>query len=217
MSTAGSTTRLHPRAVLTVGTLVTVMGIVALATGALGGRDTAHATSPVESMQAQYAILRSSTATGLTVVASRQEAQRAAGPVWFQQPGGPSVATAREAPAGIPGLRVWVAATEQGEICVLAMRTGQPEIAGPGGTCASGKLGGDGAILEAPATPANPGYLVGVVPDAVRAATIQKSDGTVERTPVNDNVYAISLKGAVASVTFEKDGITHTIRTGGAQ
>jgi len=207
MSTADNASRSHlrPRTVLAVGALATAAGLTALATGTLGGRGTAHATSPVESVQAQYSILRSATPPGLTAVASQQEAQKAAGPIWFQQPGGPAVATAREVPVGIPGLRVWIAATERGEICVLAMRTGDPKIVGPGGTCASGKLGGEGAILEAPTSEADPGYLA-----AVAQALNSRPRKTLGwRTPaetLNDHLRSCSTPGTAPSGSSLTDG-----------
>jgi hypothetical protein len=218
MSTTDEGTRARlRRVVLAAGLLVAVATAAIVVAGPLGGRQTAHAGSAVESVQAQYSILRSAATGDLTAVASRAEAQDASGPVWFQDSGGPAVATAREAAVDVPGLRVWVAATEQGEICVLSMQTGQPDIAGPGGTCASGELGSSGAILEEPADGAHPGYLIGVVPDEVPEATIQKADGTTEQVRVSDNVYVVSPTSAVTDVSFEKGGSTHTIRTGGGR
>jgi len=214
MSTSRNTTRLPARAVLTV---VFFASVLALAVGVLGGREAAHATSPLESLRAQYAILRSTNASGLTAVASRQEAEKASGPVWLAQAGGPVVSTAREVQVLASGLRVWVAATQQGEICVLAMRTGLPGITGPGGTCASGKLGGNGTILEVPPTSTEAGYVVGAVPDGVATAVISSSDGSVENAPVSANVFALRLKSPTASVSFEQDGTTHTISAGGTQ
>jgi hypothetical protein len=165
----------------------------------LNGHSAAHAASA--GPQPDYSALRSVAPSGLTLVSTAAEAKQAAGPVWFSQAEGPNILTARGTPVSVPGLSVWVARAQDGGICVLALRAGQPGVAGPGASCAPAG-GSSGATLESPASSADPGYIVGVAPDGVSAVSILQADGTTQTTSVQDNAYAATLKGPVARVTF---------------
>ncbi len=173
--------------------------VVALA---LGGSHKAGGTSAIEP---SYSILRSPGPGGLSLAHTGQQARLMRGPVWIgQTPEGPNVDSARPVPVTVPGIRVWIAAANDGGVCLLLMPLAPKRVKGPGGSCSP--EAGRGATSEHPPAASTPGYIVGAVPDGVHSVSLVFAGGTSKVVPVKRNAFSTTIDVPVLSVAFTLAG-----------
>ena len=104
-------------------------------------------------------------------------------------------------------MRLWVAESKDGGICVLALKP-DSNRAGPGGPasgCVPSNLVGHGATLEQ-FGPADETFVSGAVPNGVSSVTIGLEDGSTQTVAVTNNSYSVKTIAAVSSVSFQSGG-----------
>lgn len=203
--------RAHPGILLGVMALLAaaIAGVLVLSGGNAKGSTAAS----------DYAVLSSSASSGgLAAVSSSAEAAAATGPIVNAQDSTIDVASAKEVSVGVPGMRVWVAKSNEGGICILALKP-QPARSGPVGPasgCTPEAKLGKGASIEQ-FGPSGQNYETGAVPDGVSSVTVELTNGSTQTVAVHDNAYAVETTTPISQVSFTNEGTTQTVEVGGTQ
>jgi hypothetical protein len=198
----------HPRRLFTIAALAALALLLVLMLS--GGKATAGTAA------SDFAVLGSPGPSNLTAVSSAQEADAATGPI-VDANGEFDVASAREAPVSVPGMRVWVAKGTGGSVCVLALKPQPADRAGPEGPasgCTPLGLLAHGVALEQ-FGPSGESYETAAVPDGVNSVTVSLTDGETQAVEVRDNVFSVKTLSPISTVTFVAEGTQETINVGG--
>jgi hypothetical protein len=176
--------------------------------GGRTGRDAARAGGNASdaAVYASYPVLDSANPNDITVTDAAQ-ARHVRGPVWGVSDTTVDIYSAREASVNVLGLRVWVAMSAEGGICVLALvykpRSSRPQ--GPAADCGQAGALPRGAVMEE--FGAHGGTILsGVVPRGVASVTVQLMDGRTSTAPVSEDVYAAEYQTLVRRVQFTVGG-----------
>jgi hypothetical protein len=165
-----------------------------------------------------YAVLSSSGSNGLTPISDAAQASAASGPVVDAADPELDIGSIRQSQTSPDGVRLWVAQSKAGGICVLALKP-DPTRAGPSGpasACTPSNLVGHGATLEQFGS-AGETFVSGAVPNGVTNVVIGLENGSTETAAVNDNTYSAETSTAVATVSFESGGTQEKINLGGTR
>jgi hypothetical protein len=157
-------------------------------------------------VHASYPVLDNTNPNDITVTDAAQ-ARHVRGPVWGVSDTTVDIYSAREASVNVLGLRVWVAMSAEGGICVLALMY-QPQSSrpqGPAADCGQAGALNRGAVMEQ-LGPHGSTILSGVVPRGVASVTVQLMDGRTRTAPVSEDVYAAEYQALVRRVQFTVGG-----------